>query len=418
MSEYDDDNDNQSVPPAPRENDGSGVDGERGMPSVNTREGSNKGKILGMVGLGLFGLLLLALAIMPKDRGPKAAQEEGDKSIVNHLPSMPRLFDAPPPPPAAPPPPPAAVKAQSQADRAEADKRKQRLEQRRKAPIIAFGANDRGGDANAKSSNDAEADARIATLKKMLGNYGAGNAGASALAGKSASGGGSLGQALGSTSTPMVQASILPDRNLLITKGTFLDCALETAVDTTVSGFTSCRITHNTYSDNGRVLLLERGSRITGEYKSSQVKAGMSRIFVLWDRVETPNGVVVELDSPGIDALGRSGLPGHVNNHFFKRFGAALMLSVFDDYAKYQIAKQRGSGGSDTLNFGGTMGESQRLAELALQNSIDIPPTLYINQGDHIKVYVARDIDFSTVYRLLARHPEAVASPGSLRPNE
>lgn len=197
----------------------------------------------------------------------------------------------------------------------------------------------------------------------------------------------------------MAKASVLPDRNFLITKGTFLDCALETAIDSTVSGFVTCRLTRNVYSDNGHVLLLGRGSRVVGQYQSGQMRPGMRRIFVLWNRIETPKGVVVNLDSPGTDPLGRSGLPGLVDKHFFERFGAALMLSLIDDYVKYETAKQQG-GSDNQLQFSGTTNESQRLAEIALSDSINIPPTLYKNQGDHINIFVARDIDFSDVYGL------------------
>src|SRR5699024_6874358 len=84
--------------------------------------------------------------------------------------------------------------------------------------------------------------------------------------------------------------------------------------------------------------------------------------------VTTPNGVAVELDSPGIDELGRSGYDGKVNNHFIKRFGAAIMLSLMDDYVEYQIAKQRGG---NELNFGGTTREAKQLAEIVLKNKIE-----------------------------------------------
>ena len=40
------------------------------------------------------------------------------------------------------------------------------------------------------------------------------------------------------------------------------------------------------------------------------------------------------------------------------------------------------------------------IVEKMLENSINIPPTLYKNQGDIIGIMVGRDIDFSKVYTL------------------
>jgi type IV secretion system protein VirB10 len=37
---------------------------------------------------------------------------------------------------------------------------------------------------------------------------------------------------------------------------------------------------------------------------------------------------------------------------------------------------------------------------MALENSINIPPTIYKNQGDIIGMLVGEDIDFSDIYAL------------------
>ena len=79
---------------------------------------------------------------------------------------------------------------------------------------------------------------------------------------------GGLAHSLVSTDTPPRAAGMITNRNLTLAKGTFIDCVLETRIDSTVPGMTSCVVTRNMYGDNGKVLLIERGSKITGEYQS------------------------------------------------------------------------------------------------------------------------------------------------------
>lgn len=48
----------------------------------------------------------------------------------------------------------------------------------------------------------------------------------------------------------------------------------------------------------------------------------------------------------------------------------------------------------------GAQSSGNQIANTALENSINIPPTLRKNQGDSVSVFVAQDLDFSAVYRL------------------
>jgi type IV secretion system protein VirB10 len=192
----------------------------------------------------------------------------------------------------------------------------------------------------------------------------------------------------------LVHASRLPDRHFLITAGTAIPCTLQTAMDTATPGYVNCLIGQDVYSDDGTVILMEKGAKVLGEYRSG-MKQGQSRLFVLWTRVVTPAGVAIGLASPASDTLGRSGFDGAIDTHFWARFGGALLLSIIDD-SSAAVASRTDSNGE-------TVRVPSDAAGIALQNSINIPPSLKKNQGSQVSIFVAQDLDFSTVYALKAR---------------
>ena len=220
--------------------------------------------------------------------------------------------------------------------------------------------------------------------------------------GPAPSGAGAIGGLLTPSSTPKVQAGMIGDRNMILPKGKSIDCALTIRVVNEVAGMATCVLTSDVYSDNGRVVLLDRGSEAVGEYSATMAQ-GQRRLFLLWTRVKTPQGVVINLNSPAADALGTSGLAGDVDNHWWDRLGAAFLLSIVQDAIGFATAQAAGGGAQGQLSiYQHSATTGNRMAEVVLQSTINIKPTLYKNQGDRATIFVARDLDFGTVYALHA----------------
>jgi type IV secretion system protein VirB10 len=152
------------------------------------------------------------------------------------------------------------------------------------------------------------------------------------------------------------------------------------------------------YGEQGRHILIPKGSKLIGEYKSGLVN-NQSRLFVIWTRVREPNGIDVMLGSEGTDELGRAGLTGETDYHFFARFGTATLMAMIS-----AGASTIGVNPNDEYNSMASYRQnvSQALAQQAnntLNQGINIPPTINIHQGQKIVIFVNRDLDFSRVYR-------------------
>lgn len=196
------------------------------------------------------------------------------------------------------------------------------------------------------------------------------------------------------------RAGTLGNRDFIVAMGTSIPCVLETALSSDQPGFTSCIINRDVLSDNGRVVLMEKGTQVVGEYRGG-VHRGQKRLFVLWNRAKTPTGVIITLASPATDALGRAGVDGDIDTHWWERFGSAILLSIVDDASSYATSRLQDS----DVEAQNTTSAGQQAAAIAVEQSINIPPTLEKHQGELVSIFVARDLDFSTVYRLRVTEP-------------
>ena len=223
----------------------------------------------------------------------------------------------------------------------------------------------------------------------------------------------------------IVKATRFDRTDALVAQGTMIRGFLETAVNTDLPGMVRAVVREDVRSLDGSRILIPKGSRLVGEYKSGLAR-GQKRVFVVWSRVIRSDGLSAEIASPGADRLGRAGLTGDVDTHFWERFGSAIMLSVIGGAAEYVSAL-----GDSTTSSAGTVSTVdpvtgavttitnepsrtaaqarsiatekssailQDIANEAFKESSKIPPTIYIAQGEAIIVYLRRDLDFSDFY--------------------
>ena len=196
---------------------------------------------------------------------------------------------------------------------------------------------------------------------------------------------------VGNEEVEVAQARRMTGLDRLVPQGAIVGAVMETALNSDLPGFARAITSRDVRSFDGSTILIPAGSRVIGQYKSG-VAQGASRVFVLWTRLIRPDGVSIELASPAVDDLGRGGIGGKVNRHFLQRFGGAILTSVLSGGINAAAASL--SGGSTILV--GSAGQASSLATQASQSN-DIPPTITTRQGATVRIFVARDLDFSRV---------------------
>ncbi|MFL6605770.1 MAG: TrbI/VirB10 family protein [Steroidobacteraceae bacterium] len=373
---------------------------ERGIPSVN-RMRSMQSRVTNVLALGFISLMTLGFLAWyythtwqkthgARDRARTASQQRAQGEMT--LPPLPRL-QAPHPKTApasptenglwgaAPPAPPGPAAPMAYRPQAASGRAGPPRDRRLTGPV--FSAEEDANSETRPPASAASLDARRVDTASSIP------------AAAATSGNEGLGGLLRPTATPATFARVLPTQRLLLPKGWKIDCTLETAIDSSLQGLVTCVTPVDIFGSDGSTVLLPRGSQLTGETRG-EARQGLARVFVLWTEARTPppDGVVALLDSPGTDELGRSGLPGQVNRHFFERFGAALLTSVVE--GAIQNATRPRNGGTVILN----PSETTSVATEVLKSTVNIPPTILKHNGERIQILVARDVDFRSVYEL------------------
>ncbi|MBN3856774.1 TrbI/VirB10 family protein [Paraburkholderia sp. Ac-20340] len=289
-------------------------------------------------------------------------------------------------------------------------------ERRLQGSVLALGGGDTGAEAgdttesgatmdafgrgnSASGGNDSSADgglsgaARSMGLSALRGQSGGGGA-ARATPATGDGKGSALEQSLQPSNLQSMQASFRPNRHYLLSRNTMIRCGQATAIRTDRPGLIGCPIAQDVWSDDGTTLLVRKGAIAKGETRDA-VMQGQGVIGAIWDEIDDGD-VRIPLNSPATDPLGAAGIPAYVDEHFWLRFKGALMVSLIGDFG--QALANRATGAGQTITFSNSSNATQEVAAETLRSTINIPPTAYSNQGSVINIFVARDVDLSSVY--------------------
>lgn len=196
---------------------------------------------------------------------------------------------------------------------------------------------------------------------------------------------------IGTIASLPARAAALHNLSTTVQQGSVIAAVLESALDSTRPGLARAVVQSDVRSFDGSRVVIPRGSRLIGEYQAD-LRPGQNRALVLWTRLVRPDGVAIALASPAADTVGRVGVRGAVNSHFFERFGAALLQSSLDigvNLASRAVSR-------DAPVIVALPGTVQGAAAPITQGS-QVQPTLRVKPATSITVFVARDLDFSAV---------------------
>ncbi|ELI8277558.1 TPA: VirB10/TraB/TrbI family type IV secretion system protein [Yersinia enterocolitica] len=193
--------------------------------------------------------------------------------------------------------------------------------------------------------------------------------------------------------------------DLYVPENTAIPCSLDYRFVSDRAGKIRCTIAEDIWSASGNTKLIEKGTTATGIYQTGTVSGmthGQGRAFLIITKLRTRQPPYLDIplvDTHAAGELGEAGVDGWIDSHFRERFGGALLVGMIPDIGAWAS----NSAGQKDRNTDYTENSRQAMADMArttLENSINIPPTLYKNQGEIINLLTGQDIDFSGIYTL------------------
>ena len=186
--------------------------------------------------------------------------------------------------------------------------------------------------------------------------------------------------------------------------GFVVPATLISGINSDLPGQIVAQVAQNVYdTPTGKYLLLPQGSRLVGSY-SSDVAYGQARVLVAWQRIVFPDGKAMDIGAmPGADGTGQAGFSDAANNHYFRLFGSALLMSAVTAGITYSQRQNNNSSiNAPTASSALSEALGQQLGQVTAQmiaKNLNVSPTLEIRPGYRFNVIVVKDLTFSKPYK-------------------
>jgi type IV secretion system protein VirB10 len=214
-------------------------------------------------------------------------------------------------------------------------------------------------------------------------------------------------------------ATRLTNLNVTIAQGKIMDVVLETAINSDLPGTLRGIVSRDVYAEAGRVVMIPKGSRLIGTYNTG-VSRGQRRLLIVWTRLLRPDGIDMQIGSPGVDTMGRGGIKAMVDNKYTEIFSAAILTSILNigvAVGANALIPEESTTTTTNANGTTTSGSVASTSASTAVNSLggigkdvvnsflDLRPTLTVDQGTRIIVFVNRDLIFPRELLFGARNP-------------
>lgn len=244
----------------------------------------------------------------------------------------------------------------------------------------------------------------------------------SAVSAKGSAGGGKEGESSGDANADFANSTIrnsaaeiavakrMSNLSTTIAQGKIINAVLESAVNTDLPGSIRAIVARDVYAESGREVMIPKGSRLIGTYNTG-ISRGQQRVLIVWTRLLRPDGLDIMIGSPGVDSLGRAGIAGLVDNKYMETFSTAILTSAISIGVAVvgdslttgnSTSTSNTDGSSSTTGSGGAAGVATAVNTLGtvsediVTSMVDLRPTITIDQGTRISVFVNKDLIFPT----------------------